>query len=144
MDLFLNGDYRITQRAGWPLSYAAMAHPKLSVPYIEKLIKKLTEPDNHPAIARNILRMFQDIELPEKHQGHLLDTCFAFIINASQPVAIRAFAITVACRICKPHTELKNELLLVLNDLDQYPQQPAIKSRIKSALKGLKAANPKN
>ena len=27
--LFLNDEYRVVQRAGWPLSYAVIAHPQL-------------------------------------------------------------------------------------------------------------------
>ena len=73
MDIFLQGEYRLTQRAAWPLSYVVINHPKLVQPYFEKLVKKLQEPDSHPAIARNILRMFQEIEIPEKHLGILID-----------------------------------------------------------------------
>jgi len=28
-DLFLKDEYRVVQRAAWPLSYVAIAHPKL-------------------------------------------------------------------------------------------------------------------
>ena len=29
VSLFLKGEYRVTQRAGWPLSYIAIEHPQL-------------------------------------------------------------------------------------------------------------------
>lgn len=138
MDIFLQGEYRLTQRAAWPLSYVVIDHPKLVKPYFEKLIKKLQEPDSHPAIARNIFRMFQEIEIPEKYLGILIDLCFKFIMNETKPAAIRAFAITVASHICVSYPELKNELLIVLNQLNLFPQPPSIKSRIKLALKELK------
>jgi hypothetical protein len=41
MDLFLNGQVKLVQRAAWPLSYVAIAHPKLIKPYLGKLIIKL-------------------------------------------------------------------------------------------------------
>ena len=138
MGIFLKGEYRLTQRAAWPLSYVAIAHPKLVAPYMGQLIKKLTEPGNHPAIARNILRTFLDIEIPEKYHGVLIDVCFKFIISESYPAAIRAFAIGTATKICIQYPELKNELLLVINELSQLPQPPAIKSRTRAALKILK------
>jgi hypothetical protein len=99
MDIFLQGEYRLTQRAAWPLSYVVIDHPDLVKPYFGKLIKKLQEPGAHPAIARNIFRMFQEVEIPEKHLGVLIDLCFKFIMNETKPAAIRAFAITVASRI---------------------------------------------
>lgn len=137
MDVFLKGEYRLTQRAAWPLSYAGIAEPKLVKPYIGQLIKKLNAPGQHPAIPRNILRLFQEIEIPEKYQADLLDACFRIIQNPSLPVAIIAFAITTAAKLCRPFPELRNELLLVLNQLNSYPQTAAINVRVKKAIKDL-------
>ena len=137
MQLFLQGEYRLMQRAAWPLSYVCRAHPQLVKPYIAKLIQKLGEPGHHPAITRNILRIFQDLDIPEKDQAVFLDICFKFIRGAAFPAAIRAFAITCASGICKQYPELKQELLLVLKELEAHPQPPAIRQRIKLARKEL-------
>lgn len=137
MGIFLNGEYRLTQRAAWPMSYVAIEHPTLIKPYLEKLISILTEKNHHPAVTRNILRLLQEIEIPEKFHGKLVDICFNFITNQTQPLAIRAFAITVAANICVLYPELKNELKLILNDLNQFPQAAAIKVRIRKANQAL-------
>lgn len=137
MTIFLQGDYRLAQRAAWPLSYVCIAEPALVKPYCAKLIRLLDEPGHHPAIRRNILRLFQDVDIPEQHQGPLLDACLRIIQNASQPVAIIAFAITTATRLCRPFPELRTELLIVLRHMAQYPQTAAITVRIKKALKDL-------
>lgn len=141
MSIFLKGEYRLTQRAAWPFSYIAIEHPTLIRPYFDALIKKLKDQTNHPAIARNILRTFQEIDIPKKYQGTLVDICFSNILNFSQPIAIRAFSISVASKICLSYPELKNELLIVLNDLKQLPQVPAIKVRITYALKAIAKSN---
>jgi hypothetical protein len=138
LEIFLNSEYRITQRAAWPLSYVAIDNPKLIEPYFSKLIGKLKDPSEHPAIPRNILRIFQEIDIPEKYHGPLIDLCFKFIMDVAHPIAVRAFAITVATNICMLYPELKNELLIILDEMKKYPQQPAITSRIKSAYKKLK------
>ncbi len=135
MTVFLNGEYRITQRAAWPMSYIAIDHPKLIYPYLDRLIKLLTRPGNHPAIPRNILRFFQEIEIPEKHEGALVDACFKLIVSAESPIAVKAFAITVASGICKKYPELKQELTLHLEHMQNYPMTAAIKVRIRNALK---------
>lgn len=137
IDLLLGSDLVLSQRASWPLGYVAIEHPKLVKPYLSRLIKKLAEPNNHPAITRSILRVFQEMEIPEKHRGTLVDLTFKFILNESAPIATRAFSITVAARICKHYPELKNELLLILNDVWERPHAPAIAARIKSSLKEL-------
>ncbi|MES2678251.1 MAG: hypothetical protein V4635_00135 [Bacteroidota bacterium] len=137
MIVFLNGEYRLTQRAAWPLSYVCIAEPQLLKPYFSKLIGKLKAPGNHPAIKRNILRIFQEIDIPEKYQSAVIDECFKLISDPAQTVAVMAFAITVATRLCKPYPELKRELLLVLQHLATHPQTPAITVRIKRAMKDL-------
>lgn len=137
MDVFLKSDFRLTQRAAWPVSYVAIENPKLIYPYLSKLIKKLTEPGNHPAIPRNILRFCQEIEIPEKHEGELVDACFKLIVSAESPVAVKAFAITVASGICKKYPELKRELRLHLEHMQNYPMAAAIKVRIRNAFRVL-------
>jgi hypothetical protein len=138
MDVFFNGDYRTTQRAAWPLSFIAIEQPKLLQPYFDRLIDKLKEPGNHPAISRNIFRILQEIDIPEKYWGVLIDLCFTVIMSETQPAAIRAFALTVATKIAQPFPELRSELLIILKELDSMPQLPSMKSRVKRALKVLK------
>jgi len=137
-NIFFEGEYRLTQRAAWPLSYVAIAHPALLKPYFDKLIKKLDDQTCHPAITRNIFRVLQEIDIPEKYQGVLVDKSFRAIMSETQPAAVRAFAITVAAHICKSYPELRNELLIILKELNSLPQLPSMKVRIKAALKELK------
>jgi hypothetical protein len=143
LDLVLGTDKIVSQRASWPFGYAAVEHPELVKPHISKLIKKLAEPNNHPAITRSILRVFQEMDIPSKYLGTLVDLSFKFILNESEPIATRAFAISVAARICKHYPELKKELLLILTDLRERPHAPAIAARIKFALNELKRLETK-
>lgn len=143
MSVFLRGDYRLTQRAAWPLSHIVILDPALLKPYFRAFISKLDDTSAHPAIARNIYRVLQAIEIPEKYHAELVDRTFRVISSEKQPAAIRAFAITVAARVCQPYPELRGELLLILQEMNTLPQQPAVRSRVKKALKELKPAHPK-
>jgi hypothetical protein len=135
MLLFLNGEYRLSQRAAWPVSNIAYEHPALIKPYFSKLITKLQSPGEHPSIPRNILRIFSTVDLPSRHHAVLIDICFSFIRSESAAVAIRAHAISVASRICALYPELKAEFDLLLSELNALPQTPAIRQRIRLALK---------
>jgi hypothetical protein len=137
LDIFLTEDYRLNQRAAWPLSYVCIEHPELIRPHIGKLVKNLTKKGNHDAVIRNTLRMFQEMDIPDKHCSPLLDNCFSFIRNTTLPFAIRTFAITVASNICQKYPELKPELKLLLEELRSFPQPASISSRLKRALKTL-------
>lgn len=139
IDIFLGEDVRLTQRAAWPISYAAIAFPEHVKPYFQILLSKLNSANNHPAVKRNILRMFQEIDIPEKYQSDLIDSCFRIIADPAETIAAIAFAISTATKLCKPYPELVSELILVLDHLSTYPQKPAITSRIKHALKSLRA-----
>lgn len=137
VDLFLKGDVLMRQRAIWPLGEIACENPKMVLPHLEKLINTLDEPNLHPAIPRNVLRFCQQMEVPEKYHGKLVDKCFQYIHTTTLPIAIRAFAITTCANVCKHYPELKNELMLVLDELKKYPQPAALTVRIRDAHKAL-------
>jgi len=132
LNLFLGDNYLIIQRSAWVLSYDVINYPYLIKPYYEELIKLLEE-DVHDAVKRNIFRLLQYVEIPKKWESKILDICFSTIVNRKEAVAIRAFAITVAHRICKLYPELLAELKIILKDnLDL--EKPAFVSRARRVL----------
>jgi hypothetical protein len=137
MNIFLNGEPLIRQRGSWPLGYIGAERPVLLKPYYGKLIRMLHSETEHQAVARNILRIFQESGVPEKYEGIIMDYCMRRMMNEFVPIAIRAMTITIASRICSRYKKLGNELLPMLRELQSMPQPPAISQRIKSALKEL-------
>ncbi len=115
MKLFFAGEYRLTQRAAWPMSYCAELHPELIRPYLPKLINCLERDDQHDAVKRNVLRLMQYIEIPKRLAGKVYSHCVDLIDNADEPAAVRAFAMTVAARIAKSEPDLMNELRLIVS-----------------------------
>ena len=49
-NLFLNDEYRVVQRAAWPMSYIVIAQPQLIKKHISKLIKNLHKPGIHDSV----------------------------------------------------------------------------------------------
>src|SRR3982750_4822205 len=68
-DLFLNDEYRVVQRAAWPLSYCAMSHPLLIKKHFAKLVKNMKKPGLGDSVKRNTVRLLQHIEIPVKFHG---------------------------------------------------------------------------
>ncbi len=64
--LFLNGEYRVTQRAAWPLSYCAIAHPELMKSNFKKLLNNLKKPKLHDSIKRNTVRLLEAVDYSSK------------------------------------------------------------------------------
>lgn len=133
MQLFLKGEYRVTQRAAWIVSYCADANPELIKPYISKMIERASESNVHQAVPRNVVRVLQFIEIPKKNLGAVVNFCFNALTKAEVPVAIKANAMGVLTNICKREPELKHEFKTVVEML--MPNgSPAIKARGRAAL----------
>jgi len=115
MKLFFAGEYRLTQRAAWPMNYCAERHPELILPYLPKLLDCLERDDMHTAVKRNVVRLLQYIEIPKRLTGRVYSHCVDLIDDAYQPAAVRAFALTVAARIAKREPDLMNELRLIVS-----------------------------
>ena len=131
--LFLTGEYRVIQRAAWPLSYAVQAHPELIKKNMGKLLKNLRRPNLPDAVKRNTLRLLQDLSIPEKYHGELMNTCFTCISSPAEKAAAKAFSLTILHKLSKQYPEIKQELKAVIEDRWDY-ETAAFKSRAKGIL----------
>src|ERR1700761_3201581 len=107
--LFFAGEYRVTQRAAWPLSYCVREHPELIQPYFRPLLDKLAKKGEHAAVVRNILRLLQDVTVPRKFHGRLMGLCFDFVQDPATPIAIKVFALTVLSQLAADYPEISGE-----------------------------------
>ena len=119
MGFYLNSGYRTTQRAAMAVSICTDRHPELIYPYLDKLITNLKKPA-HDAIKRNTVRILQNIEIPERLWGEVWDLCYDFLTDGRQPVAVRAFSMTVLFNLVKKLPGLKNELKIAIEDQMPY------------------------
>ena len=133
-ELFLNDEYRVVQRAGWPLSYCVMAHPEFIQKKFGKLLKNLQKPGLHDAVKRNTVRLLQDISIPEKFQGDVMNICFDYIMSPTEKPAVKAFSLTVLENLSKIYPEIKQELKTVIEDRWDY-ESAAFKFRARKILK---------
>jgi len=116
MKLFFEGEYRITQRAAWPMSYCVRKHPQLINPYVKKLLDKLANPKEGDAVLRNTVRLLQDVEVPEKFHGKLMTVCFDFIQTNETAVAIKAFSLTILKNLSKKYPDIIPEVKTIIEE----------------------------
>jgi hypothetical protein len=134
IDLFFQGEYRITQRAAWPLSYCVRAHPELIQPYFKPLLDNLRRTDIHIAVVRNTVRLLQDVSIPQKHQGRVMSTCFDFLQSPDTPIAVKAFSLTILSNLLQDYPDIRGELKLIIEEQWEH-STPAFRSRAKKILK---------
>lgn len=137
MKIFFGDEPRLSQRSAWPMSYIVKDHPRLIEPYLNKLISNLGKKNLHNAILRNSVRLLQDIEVPVKYHGKLMDTCFNFIASPDIAVAIKAFSLTILQGLSKTYPEIKPELKVIIEERWEH-ETAAFHSRAKKIFKDLK------
>jgi hypothetical protein len=136
IQLFFTGEYRITQRAAWPLSYCVRRHPGLIGPYYRQLLDNLGRKDIHVAVIRNTVRLLQDVNIPKRWHGRVMSICFDFVADAETPIAVKAFALTILANLSGDYPEIRGELKLIIEAQWEHAT-PAFRSRARRILKEL-------
>jgi hypothetical protein len=134
--LFLHDEYRVVQRAAWPVSNAVSEHPALIQKHFGKLLKNLQKPGIHDAVKRNSIRLLQDLEIPKRYQGRVMDICFKYIVSPAEAVAIKVFSLTVLQKLSKQYPEIIPEIKLLIEE-NYERETAAFKSRAKKVMKQL-------
>lgn len=133
-NLFLNDEYRVIQRAAWPLSYAVIAHPQFIQKHFAKLLKNLKQPGIHDAIKRNTIRLLSEIEIPKAYHGEIMNTCFNYITDPVEKPSVKAFSLTMLHRLSERYPEIVPELRTIIEDRWDF-ESAAFKSSAKKILK---------
>lgn len=135
MQLFLGDDYRVVQRAAWVVSFVAERYPSLLTPHLPAMVASMEQEGLPVAVKRNVLRVLQYVPVPESLHGPVMNSCFAFLEDPLETVAVKAFSMTVLAQLAKAYPDIKNEIrLLIEAELENNPT-PGIRSRARKALK---------
>jgi hypothetical protein len=132
--LFLGDEYRVTQRAAWPLSYIAIEHPHLTQKYLPVFVKLLGNSKLHKAVRRNVVRLLQFVKIPDELHGELMNYCFDFIADVNEAAAVKAFSLTILENLSKEYPEIKPEIKTIIEDRWDY-ETPAFHARARKLLK---------
>jgi hypothetical protein len=134
VDVYLAGPYRITQRAAWALSLCVERVPGLLGPHLGPILDHLATPGVHDAAKRNTVRLLQFIDIPKRYRGSVVDICFGYLSSKKEPVAVKAFSMSVLKNLVQNEPDLRRELRLVIEDQLPYGS-PAFRSRASKVLK---------
>ncbi len=133
MALFLGHDVRVTQSASRVLIDCAQHSPERLSPYLKPMLEQLKLSDND-TVKRNVLRVLQDVELPQNLHGMAVTLCMEQLLSVTAPIAVKAFSMTVVANLVPLYPELIPELRTVIETLMEQGS-PGILSRGKKVLK---------
>ena len=133
--LFLyDKEYRVIQRAGWPLSEVVMKHPLLIKKHLGKILNYVNTTGLHNAVKRNSIRLLQNLKIPRKFHGQVMNLCFDYILDPTEKIAVKAFSLTVLRNLSQLYPEIKQELKTIIEDRWEF-ETAAFHSRAKKILK---------
>jgi len=136
MQIFFSDEKDMVKRAAWVMSHCADKYPYLIVPYIGEFVPLLKA--EHPVwVRRNVARVLQFVNIPEAYQGEVVNNCFDILLNPKDALAVQAFSMKILYNITLEQPELKEELIIVIEDMLPHGS-PGIKSRGKKTIKALK------
>lgn len=135
MDIFLHGESREVQRASWVVGKCGDSYPTLAKPYLPEMIERIKNPQ-HNAVQRNVLRLFQYMEIPEELLGETVDSCFTILNDPQAAIACRAFSMTVLYNACLREPLLAEELKATI-EIHLEDASAGFKSRGKKILRQL-------
>ncbi len=120
MDLFLGGEFIVTQRSAMAVGICADAHPGLVRPYIGRMLSRMEEPGVHIAVRRTVVRLLRHADIPHALLGRVATLCFAYLSARDSPVAVRVFSMDVLARIAEREPDLGRELRLIIEQQLPY------------------------
>jgi hypothetical protein len=115
MECFFDDELRVCQYAAWPVGILGEKHPEIILPYLHKMVSNLENP-KHDAVVRNTIRTLQYIDVPEELEGEVYERCFNYLVSPGFPVAVKVFSMSVLARIAMKIPELKEELIIAIED----------------------------
>jgi hypothetical protein len=135
---FLADDYRLAQLASWSLFWAVKKDPDLVKPYIPDVVAQMQRTDVHNSVVRHSINILEQINIPEKFHGEVMNACFNFIETPATPIAIKAFSLTTLYNLSKQYPEIGPELKLIIEERWDT-ETAAFKSRGKNILRDLES-----
>ena len=116
LNLFYEGQYRLTQRAAWPISVCVEKNPALADGKISFLIKQLDKEGQHVAVKRNILRIVNSVLIPKELEGDVMQRCFDYLNSNDEPVAVKAFSLHILYTLSRKYPEIIPEINMLISD----------------------------
>ena len=132
--MFLNDEYRVVQRAAWPIGVIGQTHPQLLKKHLPVFVSLLRKQGLHNAVRRNITRLLQYVSIPSALKGDVMDACFSFICDVQEKAAVKAFSLTILEKLAKEYPDILPEIITVIEERWDY-ETAAFHSRAKKILK---------
>ncbi len=137
-DVVFDDSDPIHWRAAYLADKIADKNPELIEPFIPKMIEALGTTSNTSKM-RHYLKLISQYPIPHESIDFLFNYSLETFTNASYPVAVRVHGMQILFEISEIETDLKPELIHIIeNEIEIHPT-PGIKSRGKKLIQKLQS-----
>ncbi len=137
LDIALKDSGTLSMRAARVVNLVSVNHPHLIRPHISSFIPSLSE-FKTDGLKRELAKTIwqRSLDIDEESMGILVDTCFFWLKDPYEKVAIKVYAMEIIYKISQLYPEIKNELISTVENM--MPRSSfGIKSRGRKLLKKL-------
>lgn len=137
LDFALEDEGAYSQRAGRVINFIAVNNPEMIKPFMQDLVIKLPT-FKTGGLKRSIIKTISErsLDFDDETLGALVNTCFEWVNDSQEEIAIKAYAMDVLYQISHLHPDLKLELIATFEHL--IPESSAgIKVRCEKFLRKL-------
>lgn len=134
VQLVAGEDRKLAQKAAWPMSYVAAAHPDWALKHLPALLATIKKPDVHNGVVRSVVRLLQFVDIPEELNGEVMDSCFRYIEDIREKPAVKAFALTVLHQLSQTYPDILPEIRTLVASRIEH-ETPAFKARARVFLR---------
>ena len=137
LDYCVDKEVILQQNAGAVLGKIIDLDKQVLIQHLPQMMENLKlEP--HAAVKRATMRVMQFIEISEEVEGEVFDVAMRYLRSADEPIAVKAFAMTAARKICQRYPELANELIPIIEVLVEQKVSSGILNRGQKELRILR------
>jgi hypothetical protein len=126
----LNKDDEEAISASWILTHAFEMHPHLMNDALANLLLERVKVVNSGTMRRNIIRVFQFVELEQNRAFQMFQIAFDFFKDVKEEIAVRAFALTCLEKHIQHLPEMLEEILFLI-ERERLMMTPALLARAK-------------
>ena len=124
-------------RAAYMVDKVCENYPELILPFVNKLIEQI-KVEKHAGKRRHFLRQISMNIIPEAQFGFLVDYCLKVFTSSKERTAVRVHAMQILFNISEKETDLKPEILAIIEHEMEYHSTAGILSRGSKLVKKLR------
>lgn len=125
---------KYAQRAARAIQMSSVKYPELASPHLKDIINGMSR-FKTGGLKRSMTKMISEMDwdFDEETIGILAETCFKWVNDANEEIAIKIYSQDILYRISEIYPEIKHELITVLEH-NYLHSSVAIKNRSKKML----------